>query len=84
MLRNFVKQLKTKKTVRSTLGVQPHEIAESEEKDYKKNTDAYQNDSNCPPTDKTPQYHIHKCTSRDTSRDTSSQNIVQKDKKNSI
>lgn len=46
-----MKQLKRKKvvrTVRIVHGVQPHEVAESEERDYKKKA-AYQNDS-CPPT----------------------------------
>lgn len=59
MFRNLVKQLKRKKVVRTVriVHVQPHEVAESEERDYKKT--AYQNDS-YPPTFKNPQYHIHK------------------------
>lgn len=59
MFRNLVNQLKRKKvirTVRIVHGVQPYEVAESEERDYKKKT-TYQNDS--PPTFKNPQYHIH-------------------------
>lgn len=70
MLRNFVNQLQRKKvvrTVRIVHRVQPYEVAESEERDYKKKTAAYQNDSRCPPTFKTPHYHIHKYFGSNTS-----------------
>lgn len=79
MFKILVKQLKIKKTVRAVYRVQPYKMAESEEKDYKEETGAYLNDSRCPPTDRTPQYHIHgyfgnfvRDPSRDPSRDSSS------------
>ena len=67
MLRNFMRKLKPIKPKLARF-VQPHEIVESEERDYKKKTAVYQNDSRCPPTYEKPQYHIHKYFGSNTSR----------------
>ena len=63
-----MRKFKRTQTRPPTPRIQPYEIAESEERDYKKKTAVYKNDSSRPPTYENPQYHIHGYFGSNTSR----------------